>query len=389
MGSKMGPNYACLFVGYVEERIASQYHGFVPQLHKRYIDDVIRVACCSRVDLENHIRFVSNFHPALQFTHTIADNELSFLDITLRITDDHISTTICYKDTDTHTYLHHQSSHPSHCKKGLPRSQLLRLRRLCSEDSDFLEKGGEMVSFFEQRGYSPARLQNYLQAIRRLDRAGVLNNHNPSNQRSERIPLVLTYHPLNERIKRILLRNFNILSSDPETRAVFPQPPLVAYRRDSNLRDILVHTWDSSQSSFQAGTSPRLQARCHTCHYISSDTSVRGPQCYFVIKKAFSCQTSGLVYCISCRHFPAVYIGETGRTSRQRFGEHLRSIEKNLPGFPVAEHFNTAGHSIDDALVRGMMLSVDNSQRKRLEMRLIFQLGTSQPRGLNSDFRFL
>ena len=42
-----------------------------------------------------------------------------------------------------------------------------------------------------------------------------------------------------------------------------------------------------------------------------------------------------------------------------------------------------------DALVRGMMLSVDNAQRKRLEMRLIFQLGTSQPRGLNSDFRFL
>ncbi|CAH3190924.1 unnamed protein product [Porites evermanni] len=155
--------------------------------------------------------------------------------------------------------------------------------------SDFLEKGGEMVSFFEQRGYSPACLQNDLQAIRRLDSAGVLNNHNPFNQRSERIPLVLTYHPLNERIKRILLRNFNILSSDPETRAVFPQSPLVAYHRDSSLRDILVHTSDSSQSSVQAVTSPCLHARCRTCHYISSDTSVRGPQYSFVIKKAFSC----------------------------------------------------------------------------------------------------
>ena len=71
MGSKMGPNYASIFVGYVEERIASQYHGFVPQLHKRYIDDVIGIACCSRVDLENYIRFVSNFHPALQFTHNL------------------------------------------------------------------------------------------------------------------------------------------------------------------------------------------------------------------------------------------------------------------------------------------------------------------------------
>ena len=246
-----------------------------------------------------------------------------------------------------------------------------------------------MMSFFEPRGYSPASLQNDLQAIRRLDRAGVLNNHNPSNQRSERIPLVLTYHPLNERIKRILLRNFNILSSDPETRAVFPQPALVTYCRDSNLRDSLVYTSDSSQSSFKAGTSPCLHAGCRACHYIFSDTSVRGPQNYFVIKKAFFYQTSGLVYYISCRRCPALYIGETGRTLRQRFGEHLRSIEKRLLGYPVAEHFNTAGHSIDDALVRGMMLSVDYAQRKRLEMRLIFQLGTSQPRGLNSDFRFL
>ena len=146
---------------------------------------------------------------------------------------------------------------------------------------------------------------------------------------------------------------------------------------------------NSSQSSFQAGTSPCLHASYLTCHYISSDTSVRGPQNSFVIKKAFFCQTSGLVYCIYCRLCLALYIGETGRTLRQRFGEHLRSIEKNLPGFPVAEHFNTACYSVDDALVRGMMLSVDNAQRKRLEMRLIFQLGTSQPRGLNSDFRFL
>ena len=247
----------------------------------------------------------------------------------------------------------------------------------------------EMVSFFEHRGYSPACLQNDLQAIRLLDRVGVLNNHNPSNQRSERIPLVLTYHPLTERIKRILLRNFNILSSDPETTAVFPQPLLVAYRRDSSLRDILVHTSDSSQSSFQAGTSPCLHVRCRTSHYISSHTSVCGPQNSFVIKKAFSCQTFGLVYCISCRRCPSLYIGETGRTLRQRFGEHHWSIEKNLPRFPVAEHFNTAGHSIDDTLVRGMMLSVDNAQRKGLELRLVFQLGTSQPRGLNSDFRFL
>ena len=63
-----------------------------------------------------------------------------------------------------------------------------------------------------------------------LWKTDVLNNHRPSNQRSDRTPLVLTYDPLNERIKRNLLRKFNILTGDTETREVFPQSLLVAYR---------------------------------------------------------------------------------------------------------------------------------------------------------------
>ena len=105
-----------------------------------------------------------------------------------------------------------------------------------------------------------------------------------------------------------------------------------------------------------------------------------------IVKESFTCDSSGLVYCISCRRCPAIYIGETGRTLKERFGEHLRSITKCAPGFPVAE--NSHGHCLDDAQVRGVKLCDGNKQRKRHEMRLIFQLGTWQPRGLNSDFRF-
>ena len=154
MGSKMGPNYACRFVGYVEEQIGQQYTSTVPQLHKRYIDEVIGIACCSRVELEEYIAFVSNFHPALQFTHTISETELPFLDINLRISGDRIRTSIHYKASDTHSYLHYDSSHPHHCKESLTYSQLLRLRRICSDQADFLNKAEGMDSFFERRGYS-------------------------------------------------------------------------------------------------------------------------------------------------------------------------------------------------------------------------------------------
>jgi len=76
-------------------------------------------------------------------------------------------------------------------------------------------------------------------------------------------------------------------------------------------------------------------------------------------------------------------------SSSPRFGEHLRSVHKNAPGFPVAEHFNSNGHTAADALVCGIKLCDENKQRKRQEMRLIFRLGTRQPRGLNVDFHFI
>ena len=52
---------------------------------------------------------------------------------------------------------------------------------------------------------------------------------------------------------------------------------------------------------------------------------------------------------------PSLYAGETGRNLRSRFSEHLRRIRNNTPGFPVAQHFNSTGHSISDVQVRGMV----------------------------------
>ena len=40
MGTKMGPSYACLFMGYIEEEFHKQYNGPVPFFRKCYIDDI-------------------------------------------------------------------------------------------------------------------------------------------------------------------------------------------------------------------------------------------------------------------------------------------------------------------------------------------------------------
>ena len=61
-----------------------------------------------------------------------------------------------------------------------------------------------------------------------------------------------------------------------------------------------------------------------------------------------------VVYCISCRRCNYLYIRETGRWLREHFSEHLRSIRNQSHRFPVAEHFNSAFHSLDDVMVCGL-----------------------------------
>ena len=154
----MGPNYANLFVGFVEKQIFEQYTDPIPDYLGRYIDDCVGTASCSRGDLECFINYVNNFHLALQFTWEISETSVSFLDILVFINGNRLTTSVFYQPTDSHSYLLYSSSHPNHTKQSIPFSQFLRLHRLCSEDEDFQSKNLEMREFFVQRDYPTSLL---------------------------------------------------------------------------------------------------------------------------------------------------------------------------------------------------------------------------------------
>ena len=85
-----------------------------------------------------------------------------------------MATSVHYKPTDSHSYLLYSSSHPSHVKDSIPYSQFLRLRRLCSEDSDFNSKCDEMSNFFSERGYPDSILSKALNRVQNVNRESAL-----------------------------------------------------------------------------------------------------------------------------------------------------------------------------------------------------------------------
>ena len=385
MGTEMGPSYACIFMGYLETNILSSCGTLQPIILKRYIDDYFGITAGTEEQVHTLIQKFNNFHPAVKVTHEISNKVVSFLDIDVSFTDTRVSTSVHYKPTDSHAYLNYGSSHPPACKRSIPYSQLTRVRRLCSEEDDFRLQVDKMTGFFEQRGYPDTVITSAKEKILKQPRSQSLQPRKKDNV--SRVPFVLTYHPTNQRVVKIIRDNFTLLQDDPTTKHIFTEPPLISYRKDRSLRQVLV-TSKLPITSELPGTLPCHRPRCKTCKVTSSATKITGPNSNWEIKGNFTCTTKDCIYVIHCKYCNQLYVGETKRRLADRVAEHLRSINLNSPGLPVAAHFNGPNHSADHfevCVVKSRFHS--DATRKQEEEKLIFRLGCLQPRGMNVSFR--
>ena len=97
IGTKMGPSYANLFVGYIEHQFFNQYHGPKPDLYRCYIDDCVGATSSTREGLNQFIAAVNSSHPALKYTWEISDTSLALLDIKVSVEGNSLCTSMHYK----------------------------------------------------------------------------------------------------------------------------------------------------------------------------------------------------------------------------------------------------------------------------------------------------
>ena len=254
-----------------------------------------------------------------------------------------------------------------------------------------------MSKFFTNNGYPSKVINDALEKVTKISRQEAMKPRR-KNQTSERIPFTLTYHPLAIPVKKIIHKNFGIQPSDGETKHIFPSPPLMAFRRDLNLRDTLVRS-KLNDASQRPGTTACGRSNCRTCKHTTQATEVSTTTGKFSVRQAFTCSSSCLIYCIRCMKCEMLYIGETCRQLNNRFGEHLRNVahkshekEQKIEHSDtnVSRHFNSEGHSTENMSVLGLLYAdKDATKRKTLEKRIIFKLGTLLPHGLNKRFSFI
>ena len=338
----------------LENRLLTWTHSR-PCVWWRYIDDVFAIWQHGQEALDIFLEQINNFHPTIKFTSEHSTKSVAFLDTTVILEGNVIHTDLHTKPTDTHQYLSPNSCHPRHCTLSIPYSQGLRLRRICSRDSDFKHRAQDLKEHLLSRGYKESMIDLQIQIAAIVPRQVALQCHARSTL--GRTPLVITYHPSLNNLPAVLTKHFPILHTSKKLNNALPNPPMVAFRRPRNLKDLLVHARISTPSpSLPAGNSPCKGKNCKccaeivTCNKFSSTTTSRT----YNIRSEMTCKSSNLVYLITCKRCNLQYVGETKQPLHFRMNGHRSDIRTKKNDKPVAAHFCQPDHHTKDVQVRGI-----------------------------------
>ena len=162
MGTGVAPNYANLFMDHFETKALENW-PLKPSLWLRFIDDIFMIWTHGEDNLNKFITYLNKLHPTIKFTHEVSDSSINFLDTAVKINEErNLYTTLYEKPTDTHLYLHYTSSDHAPCKTKGPYGQFLRLRRICTYDTDFYEQSDKLITYYLKRGYPEKTLKKHL-----------------------------------------------------------------------------------------------------------------------------------------------------------------------------------------------------------------------------------
>ena len=405
MGTKVAPSFANTYMGWFESTHVYTYHT-QPLLWVRYIDDIFVIWQHGREAFSAFETHLNQCVPSIKFETDLSDQEVHFLDVTVSLNQEtnSITTSLYTKPTDAHNYLSFLSCHPRNCKSGIPYSQFLRIRRICSDTDDFVHHAREMSKHFLRAKYPPEILQKAFSKAFHLDRETLLNpkqNSQDPDMDLDEVFLITTYHPGGRILGDIVKRNWDLLDKSSSTRDVINWKVTQGFRRPKNIRDLLVRALVRNPLDVRPMPDlkrnykrlPCTRPNCRYCIKLDTSGSIQSPitgRNYNTIR-CCSCKTNNIIYCITCQVCFKQYIGHTKRTLSERMCEHFRYITQHNSTHSVGRHFNMEQHDgLGNVKLHVLQFGKkDPDSKESLEIRLslerlwIHRLRSTTPMGLN------
>ena len=402
MGANLAPSFSSLYVAYFENHYildpgVNPFYHYILCYH-RFIDDVFIIYTGDEETLTAFHAYLNSANQHLKFTLEFNHENISFLDVMVKIDGSTIQTDLFRKPTDRNTILRGDSFHPTHLIKSLPISQYHRARRVCSTDESYQKQASDLNNRFLERRYSQTWIDAANQRYSAITQEEALKPRERTTK--EQSPLCFTtYSPIGFELRRILKHHWHVISTDPKMKHLYKEPPKLIFKRAPTLRNQLVrsytpadrnHTFldDIPDGNYKCGN-------CAQCRYTKKTKTYKHPHSGKIMKVrgVISCESTFCIYTICCP-CGLTYVGCTTRSLRTRISEHRSNIRcGKIERNPVAAHFQAASHNLCYLQYMGIEL-VPKPPRGGDHKRLLLQretyyihlLNSMSPNGLNLEF---
>lgn len=371
MGKKFAPAYANIFMAHWEEEALAKCKK-KPACYLRYLDDIWGIWTGSETEFQEFVGILNSHDPSIKLKTEINKDSISFLDTTVFKGPDFITThkldiKLFFKSTDTHALLYKNSFHPKHTFRGIVKAQLLRFKRICTREEDFIEAVKTLFKALRRRGYSRTFLRLCIKTFQ---------EDNEKKDRGELIPLITTFSSNSMYFNRKLKNNFETVLGQTD---IIPHSVVIsAYKRNNNLLDTLVC---AKLPSMRRERPQMLETQFSKLKFVRNARE----RTLFKIRQGFSTRTKNCVYLIFCSMCGKKYVGETKNNLSTRMTQHRYNIrhEKEVDT-PLVQHF--LEHGLASMRIAGLEKNMcwTDWDRKKREKYWIYLLGTREPFGLNS-----
>ena len=140
-----------------------------------------------------------------------------------------------------------------------------------------------------------------------------------------------------------------MVAQDEYLKDVFPEPPMVAYKRQKNIRECLIRAKlppKNSRNKRCLNGMKKCNRPCRACPMINETKQIKTNNFKWEIRKPVNCATKNTIYLLECTKCYQMYIGESKRPLRERISEHTQYVRRIIQTKAMGEHFNKPGHSL-------------------------------------------
>lgn len=255
-------------------------------------------------------------------------------------------------------------------------------------------------------GYDKTLLSNSAEEVRKINRQDLLSeNYKEKKQNKQRREnnrfvskptMVLAYSPQFNLIKNIVCKYLPILHQNPKLKSIVKEGINVTPRKAKNLKSLL-HTNSTSFNNpiwfRQPGFVRCHKPRCVSCRWCGNGRVFHDDRTNkdYRINEHIMCDSTFVVYTITCTICKLTYVGSTIRMFKIRLGEHISDIthkreHRSLSN--LSRHFLDV-HKGDLTGLKAIpvqMISGGNNKEDRVrkcEVSWMLKIDSFWPQGLN------